>query len=191
MGKNTLLLVVLAGALVGACAGNGNDESGPEASSALSTIPVSASSTSTSSIPSSTGLGHVEWPRVIDDLDCSPINAGVEVVSTSAADVTGDEVEDAFVWVVCVHPTSGWPHQLEVFDGSSDPARPTQIGVLVPAADNLRGGALSFSAGTVTVRANGFAELDPNCCPSLEIVQSFTWDGNGFVAGERTVRPKP
>jgi hypothetical protein len=105
-------------------------------------------------------------------------------------DVTGDGVDDAFVWVDCVHPTSGWPHQLEAFDGSSDPANPTRIGVLIPAADNLRSGELSFTDSSVTVRANGFAERDPNCCPSLEITQSFSWDGSRFVPGERTVRPK-
>jgi len=64
------------------------------------------------------------------------------------------------------------------------------IGVLVPAAENLRGGELSFPGRSVTLRADGLAERDPTCCPSLEIVQSFTWDGRGFAPGERSVGPK-
>jgi len=190
MRGRTLLLVLVVGGIVGACGGSDDDAAGT-AAPATTVTPATTTPTSgpTTSTPSTTGLDEVDWPSVIDDLDCSPINGGVEVVSAASMDVTGDGMKDAFVWVVCVHPTSGWPHQLEVFDGSSDPADPKRIGVLIPAAENLRGGELSFSGSTVTIRASGFAERDPNCCPSLGIMQSFSWHGSGFVPGERTVRP--
>jgi len=212
MKRSALLLVLLVGGIVGACGGSDDNDAVGTAAATTTLAPVTTvvgtspapSSTSmttptptptptpgpTASTRATTNLDDVDWPSVIDDLDCSPINEGVEVVDTASSDVTGDGVEDAFVWVDCVHPTSGWPQQLEAFDGSSDPANPTRIGVLVPAAENLRSRELSFSGSSVTVRAAGFAERDPNCCPSLEITQSFTWDGSDFVPGDRTVQPK-
>jgi len=206
MRRTTLLLVLLVGGIVGACGGSGDDAVGTASTTTLapatavvgtspskSPSPSSTPTTTPASAPistPSTGLDDVDWPSVIDDLDCSPINAGVEVISTESMDVTGDGLEEAFVWVDCVHPTSGWPHQLEVFDGSSNPADPTKLGVLIPAAENLRSRELSFTASSVTVRAAAFAENDPNCCPSLEITQSFTWQQSSFVPGARTVRSK-
>jgi hypothetical protein len=133
-------------------------------------------------------LAHVDWEAVIDDLDCSGINRGIEVGGVRYADVTGDGAEEAFVWVDCVHPTSGWPDVLEVFDGSSDPKAPKRIGVLIGEKENLHVKSLTFSGHTVTVDAAAFAKQDPNCCASLRIRQSFTWEGGSFRAGKRAVR---
>jgi hypothetical protein len=172
-----MIAAIFVTALLAACRGPGAQ---PDA--------TPSTATSKGSPATSTGLAGVDWTAVIDDLDCGQLNRGVEVAGERRADVTGDGTEDALVWVDCVHPTSGWPHQLEVFDGASDPSSPKQIGVLIRDQENLQIRNVSVSGSTVTVQAAAFAENDANCCPSISIRQSFTWDENGFKKGKRTVR---
>jgi len=124
---------------------------------------------------------------VSHDLDCKVPGLGYEVTDVQLHDVTGDGAPDAFVRVSCRVASSSAPDQLEVFDGASDPARPTRLAVLVRPTDGpdprgLRIRSTSFAGRTVTVAAVGFRASAPNCCPDIPVKRSFAWNGQTFVA---------
>jgi hypothetical protein len=126
-------------------------------------------------------IENADWANIITDLDCSPINQGVEVDGARFADVRGQGVKDAFVWVDCQHPTSGWPMQLEVFDGSSDPVSPRRIAVLINANEEVSIiDSISFSGDSVTVHGASLAPNDHLCCPSIRLRWVFVWNGARF-----------
>jgi len=149
-------------------------------------------------------LGKVDWTKAVTetDLGCNgPTgpNLGVEVDEKQFADVTGDGKKEAFVAVACVASTSSWPDRLEVFDGASDPTHPRRIATLLDYQDGtdergLRMGSnfgipqsITVTGRTVTVVSLGYAPTDPNCCFSLQITDTFTWNGSGFTRGSRSV----
>lgn len=149
-------------------------------------------------------LGKVDWTKAVTetDLGCNAPtgpNHGVEVDEKQFADVTGDGKKEAFVAVACVASTSSWPDRLEVFDGASDPAHPRRIATLLDYKDGtdergLRIGSnfgipqsITISGRTITVVSHGYASTDPNCCFSLQITDTFTWNGSGFTRGPRSV----
>ncbi len=149
-------------------------------------------------------LEKVDWTKVVTetDLGCNgPTgpNLGVEVDEKQFADVTGDGKKEAFVAVACVASTSSWPDRLEVFDGASDPAHPRLIATLLDYKDGtdergLRIGknfgipqSITISGRTATVVSHGYAAADSNCCFSLQITDTFTWNGSGFTRGPRSV----
>lgn len=149
-------------------------------------------------------LGKVDWTKVITetDLGCNGPTGphlGVQVDEKQFADVTGDGKKEAFVAVACVASTSSWPDRLEVFDGASDPAHPRLIATLLDYKDGtdergLRIGSnfgipqsITISGRTVTVVSLGYAPTDPDCCFSLQITDTFTWNGSGFTRGSRSV----
>ena len=150
--------------------------------SSSTTQTTSTTAMSTTASPSDGRLAGVDWPSVISDLDCTEAsNTGVEVVGARYADARRNGTIDAFVWVDCVHPTSSWPSQLEVFDGSSDPRAPRRMAVLIPQSDGLFIKSVSFGDKTVTVDAAKYSPDDANCCPSLVVQQVFDWTGAIFV----------
>lgn len=125
----------------------------------------------------------------------------MEVDEKQFADVTGDGKKEAFVAVACVASTSSWPDRLEVFDGASDPSHPRRIATLLDYNDGtdergLRMGrnvgiprSITISGRVVTVVSLGYAPTDPNASPSLQITDTFTWNGSGFTRGPRSVVP--
>lgn len=125
-------------------------------------------------------IENADWTSIITDLDCRPVNQGVEVNGARFADVRGQGVKDAFVWVACQHSTSAWPMQLEVFDGSSDPVNPRRIAVLINADEDLIISELSFSGDSVTAHGAGYAPNDARCCPSIPLRRVFVWTGDRF-----------
>ena len=168
-------------------------------------IPTTASSSPT---PTKNPLGKVDWTKVVTetDLGCNDTtlghvgpNLGVLVDEKQFADVTGDGKEEAFVAVACVASTSSWPDRLEVFDGASDPAHPRLIATLLDYKDGadergLRIGSnvgipqsITISGRTVTVVSLGYAPTDPDCCPSRQITDTFTWNGSSFTRGSRSM----
>lgn len=141
---------------------------------------TTATATHTAARPSLADLTVQDWANIITDLNCMPVNRGVEILGTRFADVRGIGVKDAFVWVDCYHETSSWPQQLEVFDGSSDPANPRRMAVLVSADEPMLIRSLSFARKAVTVDAAGYATNDPTCCPSVPLHRVFVWTGERF-----------
>jgi O-glycosyl hydrolase len=149
-------------------------------------------------------LGKVDWTKAVTetDLGCNGPTGphlGVQVDEKQFADVTGDGKKEAFVAVACVASTSSWPDRLEVFDGASDPAHPRLMATLLDYKDGtdergLRIGStvgiphsITISGQTATVVSLGYAPTDPNCCPSRQITDTFTWNGSGFTRGPRSV----
>ncbi len=167
-----LPVVLLASLVLAGCQSSGSRD------------PVDPTVGPTTAKPSLETLGKQDWANVITDLDCAPVNRGVEVLGIRFADVRGVGVKDAFVWVDCYHETSAWPHQLEVFDGGSDPAAPRRIAVLVPAVREQDKAvlieSLSFSDRAVTVDGASYADGDPTCCPSRRVHRVFAWTGDQF-----------
>jgi Alpha/beta hydrolase of unknown function (DUF915) len=149
-------------------------------------------------------LGKVDWTKVVTetDLGCNGPTGphlGVQIDEKQFADVTGDGTKEAFVAVACVASTSSWPDRLEVFDGASDTAHPRLIATILDYKDGtdergLRIGSnfgipqsITISGRTVTVVSHGYAATDPDCCFSLKITDTFTWNGSGFTRGPRSV----
>ena len=63
------------------------------------------------------GAAGPDWARVIDAVE--------------KGDVNGDGRIDTLVVDECKASTSRWPSVVEVFDGASDPARPSRLGTLM------------------------------------------------------------
>jgi hypothetical protein len=138
-------------------------------------------------------LEKTRWSQVIRNEDCiyEQDGFGTQIDGVRYADVTGDGVPDAFVIVTCEASTSSWPEEVQVFDGSSDPRRPTRIGRLMrhdPA--HVREITLAFKGHTIRVRGEGLSERAPLCCSDLSVEQAFTWTRGTFKAGDRLVRPR-
>jgi hypothetical protein len=119
-------------------------------------------------------------------------------------------LDGQFVWPRRRFCTSAWPHQLEVFDGASDPAAPRRIALLIPAARTFNKAllirSLSFAGPTVTVDGGSYADNDATCYPSRRVHRVFAWTGDQFrrrccICGEgarsrqtaamRTRHPRP
>ncbi|MGW0732261.1 hypothetical protein [Streptomyces sp. NPDC002851] len=137
--------------------------------------------------PAGTPLADTDWESVIDTIDCTDAgNEGVAIMDTEFADLRGTGVPDAFVSFECVHQSSSWPQQVEVYDGSSSPEAPRRIGVLLSAEEKAHGpgprvGGISFSGDSVTLKLAAYTADDPFCCPSLRLERTFAWNGERFV----------
>jgi len=131
--------------------------------------------------PPSVSERHVDWTTVITDLNCSPMNRGVEIDGVLYGDVRGSGTDDALVWADCVHYTSPWPYQLEVFDGRSNAANPTRLAVLVSPTDQMIIKSVAVGDRSIAVNGLRWDSRDPSCCPSLRIGYIFTWQDGRFV----------
>ncbi len=144
----------------------------------------------------------VDWTQVVNDLGCTQSGApdrGVQVDEIQFADVTGDSKPEVFVAVSCVPETTNRPSRLDVFDGASDPMRPHRIATLLGEATGPNGKGLLLGANRgsdpnpsitidgpkVTVVSVGYAAQDTDCCPTLQIVDTFTWTATRFARGPR------
>ncbi len=131
--------------------------------------------------PAAPPLAATDWSRTITDLDCSALNRGIEVLGVRFSDLRTRGVPDAYVWVDCFHDTSPWPHQLEVFDGASDPNDPRRLAVLIPADAGELIRSVDVAPGSLVVGAVAYADDDARCCPSLPRRHEFTWTGDDVV----------
>jgi hypothetical protein len=152
-------------------------------------------------------LEDVDWtqipPKLDTELGCngpSAPNLGVLVDVKQFADITGDGEAEAFVAVACVGSTESWPDRLEVFDGASDSTNPRLIATLLdynnapdsesyygPKSVNLRIDSITVSGKTVIVKSYGWwAVTDYFACKTMQVTDTFTWNGNGFTQGPRS-----
>lgn len=149
----------------------------------LTPLPSPTPSSKSSAPGQGSGLTEMtpeDWEQSIRDIDCKPIDMGTEFIDVTFADVRGGGVQDAFVTVDCVHGASTWPHQLEVFDGTSPVENPRQIGLLLDAEQDLFVSAIDFAGPVVTLELVGYTMTDPRCCPSKSLTKEFTWTGKEF-----------
>lgn len=109
-------------------------------------------------------------------------------VRRTAADVTGDGVDEVLVQAGCPSATSTPASRVVVLDVSG--AAPVLLGVL--------GGDLFFpeatvstAGATVTLSGPTVAGDDPTCCPGHVGTVTYAWDGARFVVEALTEVPGP
>jgi hypothetical protein len=145
--------------------------------------PAAAPVPSPSPTRTAADLGKDEWVDVIDDLNCDPINQGVEVGDRILAELRGTGVQDVIVSVDCVHFNAGWPDQVAVYDGSSSAAAPVRLGVLLDDDEHLLVRKITVAGARVTISTAGWRDSDSFCCPSILAGRTLVWNGTGFTAG--------
>ncbi|MCA1706292.1 MAG: hypothetical protein LC808_24710, partial [Actinobacteria bacterium] len=145
-------------------------------------------------------LRETPWLEVVaSDVDCSTPGLGVELRwPPKKHDITSDGILDSFVPVECFTGDASSDTQLEVFDGASNPAWPTRIGVLTTMSNvwddptvtiypfnikHIRVNEVSFNNRMVTIKGDGYIADDCLHCPSYAITQQISWTGNGFSFG--------
>jgi hypothetical protein len=137
-------------------------------------------------------LASVDWTKAVRDVNCEESGHGLGVDSVQYQDVTGDGRPDAIVAVSCIPVTSSWAQKVEVFDGSSDPANPKEIAILLDYSDGtdergLREAVSQVFGNTIFISSLGYRPQDANAGTSLQVMDTFTWNGHGFVRGVRSV----
>jgi hypothetical protein len=102
-------------------------------------------------------------------------------------------VPDTLVVDECRASTSSWPQVVEVFDGASDPARPTRIGTLLDGDPEYpRDVRVSVEPGRrVVVTGRALSPDAPRCCPDLLVRRVFTYSDGQFTRTESTSGPLP
>jgi hypothetical protein len=137
-------------------------------------------------------LDGVDLARAVR-LDCSQAGGPAQVDEQAFGDVNDDGIDDAVVAAACTASTSSWPDRVEVFDGASpDPAHPRRLATLLDDGDGtdergVRVQGIRIRGTTVTVTSTGYLAADPNAAPSQRVVDTFTWDGDGFGPRRRAV----
>jgi hypothetical protein len=149
-----------------------------------------------SATPSPTdALGGVHWEDQVRD--CATANGGsglgTVIDSVVKGDVSGDGRPDTLVVDECKASTSPWPSVVEVFDGSSDPARPTRLGMLMQGdPDTIRDATVTVEpGGRIVVTGKGLSRTAPLCCPDLAVCKVFTYTNGRFALAETTSTPLP
>jgi hypothetical protein len=145
--------------------------------------------------PASDALANVRWE---DHVRACSIEQGGPGLGTIIGDVvkgdaTGDGRVDTLVVDECRSPTSSWPEVVEVFDGASDPAKPTRIAALLEGDERyLRDLNVEVTVdGGVVVTSNGVSESAPHCCPDLVARDVFRYVDGKFVHAESSESPAP
>jgi hypothetical protein len=126
-------------------------------------------------------LAVTNWQNTIADLNCEGMNRGIEVLGVKFSDMRARSVRDAYVWVDCYHDTSPWPHQLEVYDGSSSPSNPRQLAVLISANEHVLIRSVALAPSSLVVDIARYADQDAACCPTITERRIFKWDGARLV----------
>ncbi|MEU4620574.1 hypothetical protein AB0G04_11430 [Actinoplanes sp. NPDC023801] len=125
-------------------------------------------------------LGNVDWLATAgSNLGC---DSEPEMLQRLVQhDITGDGVPDTFVTLDCYTSNQIAPDEIQVYDGSSDPAAPALLGVLTDGVSaNFHLKCLTFEGKTVLTRGYVLKGDDPAGVPSLLGVRSATWDGTVF-----------
>jgi hypothetical protein len=138
-------------------------------------------------------LGGVRWQDQVRD--CATVSGGsglgTLIKSVQKGDLTGDGRLDTLVVDECKASTSRWPSVVEVFDGASNPARPTRLGTLMQGdPDAMRDANVTVeSGGRVVVTGTGISRTAPLCCPDLAVRKVFTFADGRFTLVESTTTP--
>lgn len=155
--------------------------------------PVSVSPVATTS-PEDT-LAAVHWEEQLRDCSAASGGSGLGTLinSMTKGDVTGDGRLDTLVVDECKASTSRWPSVVEVFDGASDPAHPTRLGMLMAGdPDAPRDARVAVEAGgRVVVTGAGLSRTAPLCCPDLAVRKVFSYANGTFTLVETTSSPVP
>lgn len=115
-------------------------------------------------------LGERHWMKAASShLDCgSPRPECLYDVEPVVEDVTGDGLPDPIAVVACKTGNNSYSHQVEAFDGASDPAAPRSLGVLHPALPGVHVRTITSTGTRVKHRGAKAAPGDPTTHDDLE-----------------------
>jgi hypothetical protein len=143
--------------------------------------------------PAADALANVRWEDHVRDcsIEQGGPGQGTIIGDVVKGDVTRDGRVDTLVVDECRSPTSSWPQAVEVFDGASDPAKPTRIATLLDGDERyLRDLKVEVTAdGSVVITSNGVSESAPHCCPDLVARDVFRYVDGKFVHAESSASP--
>ena len=149
------------------------------ASSGSASAPTgSGSATSAAAHPTAASpLRATPWATATG-FRCPSAEQQVVVDKVAYGDVTGDGVDDAVAVLSCTTASSANPLRIEAFDGSSSPAHPRSIGVLIPFDDPLYVEQVDIAIDGRTIQLSG-AGVGPDAAlaagPTVRFTQSFTY----------------
>jgi hypothetical protein len=137
-------------------------------------------------------LANVDWSGFLAHCPIGEARGyGMKIDEVVKGEVTGDRYPETLVIDSCESPTSSNAQTVEVFDGSSDPAAPRKLGILmVDDPDYPRRMMVTIGPDwTIVDTALGLQPESPRCCPDLEIVAEFAWRDGTFVPIKRQTKP--
>lgn len=158
--------------------------------------PAPASTTPDAAPPSSSDapdqaavspLLGADWAKVTT-FRCPSDDQRVLVSNVEYGDITGDGVADAVVSLTCSTTTSSNPLRIEAFDGSSPPAHPKSLGVLVSETDPIyvEEADVTIANPSVTVAARALGPDAPMAAgPQVKFTQTFTYRDGTLHPGPR------
>jgi hypothetical protein len=116
---------------------------------------------------------------------------GTVIDDVVKGDVTNDGRVDTLVVDRCDSSTSPWPQEIEVFDGASDPAKPTRVAILLQGDPEYpRDLQVTVEpAGRIVAVGKGLSSDAPLCCPDIEVRRVFTWSDGSFRLTESSSAP--
>jgi hypothetical protein len=126
-------------------------------------------------------------PLLVGQLDCA--GRPLVMVRQHTFDFTGDGVPDALAAVRCDNGAGNPPSA--VFAIAATRSGPQIVGRLLPQSADEIVSDLSGQDADAVVTAFAFGPSAPRCCPDLQAVHRYHWDGTAFDAGARTTAPLP
>jgi hypothetical protein len=139
-------------------------------------------------------LSNVRWSEHVRDcaVEHGGSGLGTRVNSVTKGDVNSDGQVDTLVVDECEAKTTAWPQVVEVFDGASDPARPSLLGRLLEGDQDYprQLGVAVEPGGRVVITGVGLSRDAPRCCPDLALRKVFTFGGGHFTQVESTATPR-
>lgn len=154
--------------------------------------PTSSAEATTSVAPApaaASPLQGADWAKATN-FRCPLDDQQVLVDKAAYGDITGDGVADAVVSLTCSTTTSSNPLRVEAFDGTSSPAHPRSLGVLVSETDPIyvEQADVTIAHPTITLSARA---LGPDAAlaagPRVTFTQTFTYRDGRLRAGPRTM----
>ncbi|HCT80490.1 MAG TPA: hypothetical protein DGT23_28785 [Micromonosporaceae bacterium] len=136
-------------------------------------------------------LAAVDWPKFLGHCPFESQGLGMKIDGIVKADVTGDRAPDTIIIDSCESTTASNAQTVEIFDGSSDPAAPTRLGILLEGdPDYPRRVSVRVDPDrTIVIEAKGLQDGSPRCCPDLAIVAAYAWRDGTFVTLSRKNTP--
>ena len=198
-------LVAIVG-LAGACSSDGTVESGattslPDLSSSSGPQPAGgAGTTSTTAAavdadailavdfgtftyaPDSCGDSSQRTPyEVVDGVGTGDTNVSIDVDAIAYGDVTGDDITDAVVLLIC-NAGGNAGNTVPLVYTVDDEGEPERLGILTgDDRDDRAVAGVSISDGQILTDEAVFGPDDPRCCPSGTGTTIWEWAGGSFV----------
>jgi hypothetical protein len=159
------------------------ENSGTDQSASPSAAPSSAAAAAKPAHP----LRGTDWAKATT-FRCPVADQRVIVVKVVDGDITGDGVADSVVSLTCSTQTSSNPVRVEAFDGTSAPAHPKSLGILISETDPMyvEEADVTIAPGKVTVAGGAVGQDAPLAAgPQVKFTQAFTYRAGTLHPGPR------